>query len=165
MSTNNFSYKNVLVACPDFKIDYDNEFDEYVSNIQEQLKKIGFEACDKWDYDRNYPGKIIASYGLEDGEPCGMIKYLEVVIRSGYYDGCNIDWTSDGEFSSEDESNKKECKKINSLNKKFDIMVKKTEKILRKNGTELLRVGVFSNGEAVYEIKKRNKNKIAKITL
>jgi len=173
MSTNNFSYENILVKTPDFLFggiceeceekgivvdcehiepEFDEFcYDEYVADVQKQLEKIGFESCDKADNDRSYPGTIIASYGQEDD---GFIKYLEVVIRNGYYDGANIDYQIDGEFCPQNEQNKKECAHIDALNRKFDRIVAKTEKILRKNGQELLRVGVFSNGEAVYKLKK-----------
>lgn len=169
MSTNNFKYENVLVVCPDFSFHHDsmlcdcedkNEggvcsregeaegfdefyYNEYVTDVQVKLEKIGFESCDKYDSDRNYSGKIIAKYGLEDRT--GMIKWLEVVIRSGYYDGLNIDYIIDGEF------NEKHAK---SLDTKFEAMIRKTEKILRSCGTEMLKVAQFSNGEAVYQVKK-----------
>lgn len=174
MSTNNFSYENVLIAVPEFTFggiceeceekgivvdcehiepEFDTfAYDEYVKEVQEQLKKIGFEACDKSDNDRNYGGTIIAEWGQEDN--C-FIKYLQVVIKNGYYSGANIDWTSDGDFCPENEQNKKEVAHIKALQNKFDRMVAKTEKILRKNGTELIKVAQFSNGEAIYETKKK----------
>lgn len=173
MSTNNFSFENILIVIPDFGIYHDCEasecfadcnrqdefdmfddfaYDEYIADVQRQLEKIGFESCDKWDDNRNYNGKIIARWGLEDND--GMIKWLEVVIRSGYYSGANIDYTIDGDFGVENEQSKKQRKHWEAMNRKFDRQVEKTEKILRKNGTELLKVGQFSNGEAVYEKKK-----------
>lgn len=173
MSTNNFSYENVLITLPSFNYDYkkpckccdnedceyselDSEFDdfayrEYIKDIQSQLEKIGFILCDKSDNDRNYCGNIIAEWGQEDN--C-FIKYLQVVIRNGYYEGANIDYTIDGDFCP-DEENKKEVRHVQALQKKFDKQVVRLEKILRKNGTELLKVGQFSNGEAVYKLKKQ----------
>lgn len=170
MSTNNFKYDNVLITCPEFCFKHDcvlseceetceregeyEEFDqfaydEYVSDIQSQLSKIGFESCNKWESGRD-GGKIIASWGQEDD--C-FVKYLEVVIRSGYYDGMNIDYTIDGDFCPNEES-KAECRHVNALQKKFDKQVVRLEKILRKNGQELIKVAQFSNGEAVYQLKK-----------
>lgn len=173
MSTNNFSFENILVVLPDFNFYHDCEsgnscdgskdcdkkgecegfddfaYDEYVKDMQDKLEKIGFESCDKWDNDRNYGGKIIAEWGQEDN--C-FIKYLQVVIKSGYYSGANIDWTVDGDFCPDEES-KKEVAHVVVLQKRFDKQVEKLEKILRKNGTELLKVAQFSNGEAVYKKK------------
>ena len=167
MSTNNFKYDNILVVAPDFNlyhqcdeqgdegcekdcesngefIEFDNfAYDCYVKDVQDDLEKIGFETCDKYETGGD-GGKIIASLGVEDST--GMIKYLDVVIRSGYYDGINIDYIINGEFADD-------AKYRKSLDKKFDALVIKTEKILRKNGTEMLKVEQFSNGEAVYKKK------------
>lgn len=176
MSTQNYKYKNVLITLPDFNLYHECdagdevegcpvdcekagefiEFDDfayecYVKDVQDQLEKIGFKSCEKWESGRD-GGKIIAKYGMYDTD--GMIKWLEVVVRSGYYDGANIDYIIDGDFGIEDENNKKQIKHYEAMNRKFDALVKKTEKVLRKNGTELTRVGVFSNGEAIYKIKK-----------
>jgi len=175
MSTNNFKFDNVLIVTPDFNFYHDCEcgndcdgeadctkkgdvdfndfaYNEYVSDVQSQLEKIGFESCDKSDYDRNYSGKIIAKYEMYDTD--GMIKWLEVVIRSGYYDGANIDYIIDGDFGIENEQNKKQIAHYQAMQNKFNRLVDKTEKILRKNCTEMLKVGQFSNGEAVYQLKK-----------
>jgi hypothetical protein len=174
MSTNNFKYDNILIKTPEFVFggicsecekkgvendcehiepEFDNFcYDEYVSDVQSQLEKIGFESCDKYDKDRNYGGKIISRFGMEDTD--GMIVWLEVVIRSGYYSGMNIDYTIDGDFGIENEQNKKQVAHYEAMHRKLDRLVKKTEEILRKNGTELTLVGVFSNGEAVYKLKK-----------
>jgi len=172
MSTQNFKFENVLIKIPDFNMfhecdgmcesdcdraDEQAEFDdfgygEYIADVQSQLQKIGFDSCKKSDNDRNYPGTIISKCGLEDKD--GMIVWLEVVIRSGYYDGGNIDYTIDGDFGIENEQNKKQVAHYEAMHRKLDKLVEKTVKVLRKNGTEMLRVGVFSNGEAVYKLKK-----------
>ena len=177
MSTQNFKFENVLIKTPDFNlyhecdsgddiegcpvdcekagefIEFDDfAFDCYVKEVQDSLEKIGFESCDKSDNDRNYPGKIIAQYGVEDKD--GMIVWVEVVIRSGDYEGANIDYTIDGDFGIENEQNKKQVKHYEAMHRKLDRKCEQLKKLLRKNGTELTRVGVFSNGEAVYKIKK-----------
>lgn len=177
MSTNNFSYENILVVCPDFSFKHDCvasecevekpedcqyfgeseewdefSFDEYVDEMRAELAKIGFEDCDKWENCRD-GGKIISKWGLEDSD--GMIKWLEVVVRSGYYDGQNIDYIIDGDFGLENESNKKQVAHYEAMNRKFDRQVAKLEKVLCKyGGTEMLKVAQFSNGEAVYQLKK-----------
>lgn len=176
MSTNNFKFKNILITLPSFNYDYkkpcnccndedcefaelDSEFDEdayneYVKDLQTQLAKIGFDSCYQLDNDRNYNGTKIARYGLEDND--GMIVWLEVVIRAGYYDGANVDYTIDGDWGGLDEGDytKARAKKYASLHNKLDKQVARLEKILRKNGTEMLKVGQFSNGEAVYKLAK-----------
>lgn len=166
MSTNNFTFDNILIVLPEFNYDYkkpcnccddencefaelDSEFDEqeyreYIKNIQKDLEKIGFDSCDKYS-----DGSVIAKWGLQDND--GMIKWLEVVVRRGYYTGINIDWRFDGDFGIENEQNKKQVVHYEAMNRKFNRQVVKVEKILRKYGVELKKVGQFSNGEAVYK--------------
>ncbi len=162
MSTNNFKFENILIVIPDFTFDEGQEYDtmsydNYVGELFTELQKIGFEECDKWEKDNSYDGHIIAKWGLEDTD--GMIKWLEVVIRNGYYADQNIDYVIDGDFGIENEQNKKQIAHYESMNRKFDRQVKKLEKILRANGEELKKVGNFSNGEAVYEKANKRKNK------
>lgn len=161
MSTNNFKFENILIAVPDFSVIEDGDFigfdtfayDEWQGELQDELIKIGFEDCDKYDGDRNYGGRIISRYGLEDTD--GMIVWLEVVVRDGYYGGQNVDYTIDGDFGIENEQNKKQVAHYEAMHRKLDKMKAKVEKILRNYGTELLKVGQFSNGEAVYELKNK----------
>lgn len=168
MSTNNFKYENILVVIPDFKFDnrclneeceyferegvncehvdtyyeFDTEgYNMYVKDLQEQLQKIRFNSCNRSD---RYEGSIIADWSIEDKN--GNLKTVEVVIRNGYYEGANID------YSIEDDGYYKETK---TREDKIASKVRQLEKILRKNGEEYLKVASFSNGEAVY--KKLNK--------
>lgn len=171
MSTNNFSFNNILVVIPDFNFYHESEgcdcenknedgvckragdyidfdqwgHDNYIEEVQKQLQEIGFDSCDKYENGGSYGGKVIAQYGVED--KTGMIKWLEVVIRSGYYSGANIDYTIDGDFA--------DGIPRTALDKTFNRLVRQTEEILRKNGTEMLKVGQFSNGEAFYELKNK----------
>lgn len=164
MSANNFKFENILVVLPSFNFDYkkpcnccdsedceyaelDSQFDEnayhfWIEDMQEQLEKIGFSSCDRWDRNRNYEGKIIAEWSVYDKND--NRKDIEVVVRSGYYEGANIDYVieDDGYYEETKANEKKIASKINRL-----------EKILRKNGTEMLKVGQFSNGEAIYKLK------------
>lgn len=168
MSTNNFSFENILVVLPDFSFYHESEgcdcedkdekgickmqgeyvgfdqyaYDEWIEDMQSQLEKIGFDSCDRWDRNRNYEGKIIAEWSVYDKNE--NKKSIEVVVRSGYYEGANIDYVieDDGYYEETKANEKKIASKINRL-----------EKILRKNGTEMLKVGQFSNGEAVYKLK------------
>lgn len=170
MSTNNFKFENILVVVPDFRFDnrcmdeecphfeeegvhcehvdtyyeYDIEgYKMWKEDVQEQLEKIGFSSCDRTDSDRNYSGDIIACFTFYDKHD--YFKEIQVVIRNGYYDGMNIDYivSDDGCYE-----------ETKTMKKQVDAKIKKLEKILRKNGTEMLKVGQFSNGEAVYKRKK-----------
>ncbi len=186
MGTNNYSFKNILVVTPDFKFDnrcldeecehfeeegihckhvsdyydYDTEgFNEYVEDIQSQLQKIGFENCDINDGDRNYGGKIISELCLRNKSETSA-RTIEVVIRSGYYSGENIDYTiiEDDDYYGWDYT-KGRAREMKALQNKVDKIIPRLEKILRKNGTELLKVVQFSNGEAVYELKNKKTKK------
>lgn len=155
MGTNNYKWDNILIAIPyfDFIEHGYNEFiyDEYVESIQQQLEKIDFELCDKLENDRYY-SHIIARWGLQDND--GMIKWLEVVVRAGYYNGANIDYIIDGDFGIESEQNSRYIAHYEAMNRKFNKQVSKLEKILRANGKELQQIGTMSNGEGVYKLKK-----------
>lgn len=186
MSTNNFSFENILVVIPDFKFDnrcldeecphfeeegihcehvsdyydYDTEgFKMYIKEVQDQLVKIGFDSCDRYDNDRNYGGNIIAELCLRNNSETST-RTIEVVIRSGYYDGANIDYKiiEDDDYLYEDNT-KGRAREMKALQNKVDKIIPKIKKILRKNGTELLKVGQFSNGEAVYELKNKKAKK------
>lgn len=172
MSTNNFKYENILVVIPDFNFDnrcmnedcehFESEgincehvntyyefntedYNMYVKDLQEQLQKIGFDSCDRNDNDRSYSGQIIAEWSIYDKN--GNIKDIEVVIRSGYYQGANIDYIiTEGDY---------DYTETKTMKKKIEVKIRQLEKILRKNGEEYLKVASFSNGEAFY--KKLNK--------
>lgn len=175
MSTNNFKFENILIVLPDFKLDnrcldeeceffevdleggepkcehvsnyydFDTEgFNMWVSDMKSQLEKIGFEDWDSYDNNRNYNVLTIATWSIEDKN--GNKKEIEVVIRNGYYDGANIDYFINNCDYSYIETQ--------TMKKKIDSKIKQLEKVLRKNGTELLKVGQFNNGEAVYKLKK-----------
>lgn len=158
MSTNNFSYDNILIVLPDFCIyseggeylDYDNfSKDCYIKDIQHYISKIGFSPCDISDNNRYYPGSIIAEYNIEDSQ-YNKYKTIQVVIRSGYYSGENIDYIIEEGYT--------ESKKTKTMDSKTDKKALQLEKILKKyGGEEYLKIAQFSNGEAIYQ-KKIQKN-------
>ena len=171
MSTNNFKFENVLAVVPDFKFDnrcleeecphfeeegnhcehvcdvweYDTEgFDMFIDEVKADLLKAGFEASSGYDTDRNYTANYIAEKTIYNSKDEAYKKIL-VLWRSGYYDGANIDW----EVEDIDEAEETEF-----LKSKVSINERKAKKIILKHCTELLKVGQFSNGEAVYKLKK-----------
>jgi len=124
--------------------EYDTEgYKMWVAEVQEQLEKIGFSSCDRYDNERNYTGQIIADFNVFDTHG-DIYKTIEVVIRNGYYTGSNMDYNIiDGDYQ----------KELKKLDKKIESKCNRLEKVIRKNCTELLKVGQFSNGEAVYKLK------------
>lgn len=171
MSTQNYFYKNILIEIPDFNFDnrcldedcsqfekedgdcehidtyytFDTEaYNMYVQELQEQLEKLNFVSCNQSDNERDYHGTIIAELEIENDQG-ETWRTIQVIIRSAYYSGGNLDY----EVIEHDE----DIIPTKWMQKKLESKITRLEKILRKNGTELLRLGVFSNGEAIYKKK------------
>jgi len=163
MGTNNFYNRNAskIFAC-------DLEGDDSYSFLKEGL----LESLDKYfinqfcqndsfdDNNRNYPGIYI---GNIDYEYRNCLLRIKPVIRSGYYEGCNLDYEieyrSEQDFCEdlEDlkndlEHSKRPFKAVEkSFKKQLKLIVKNLEKVFAENSTALNKVGQFSNGEAIYE--------------
>jgi len=177
MSTNNFKFENILAVIPDFSFDnrcldeecshfeedldggepkcehcdnyyeYDTEgYKMYVEELQGQLSEIGFEDSSGTDDDSSYSGDYVSSFVF--GDDYNSYKTINVILRSGYYEGINLDYEIDDYYDG--------CftkSKIAKMDKQIASKIVKLEKIIRKNCTELLKVGQFSNGEALYKLK------------
>lgn len=180
MSTNNFSFENILVVIPDFNFYHESEgcdcedkdekgvckmqgeyvdfdqygYEEYKNDMQSYLetmkiaKNIYYNNLDKWD---NNNGRIIGEFIINDKNENHFTK-INVVIRNGYYEGANIDYTIDKD---RDYYNYPlSASEMFKLDKQLQVLLKKIEKVLVKyGGEEYLKVGQFSNGEAVYKKK------------
>lgn len=143
MSTCNFAFDNVLVA-----VDCDNwdqiDYDFFIDNLRDHLDSvIDGVTKDTYEGQRSYPGTIIFSvpvYGK-----LGLYREIDVVVRSGYYSGLNLDYIIGDLVDYEDERK--------TLETKVGRVCRKLVKEFKKYGTELKVAGRFSNGEAVYEKK------------
>lgn len=142
MSTNNFSYQNIL-----FVSDIDDEFiyDDTIANIQADIED--FDTMDEHNNNRSYPGKTILEKTITDYGRKSV--KVQIHIISGYYGGFNIDYTVETFFDGyEDDSielSQTELKKIQSFENRL-------KKILKRTGmAELNHIGTASNGEAFYE--------------
>lgn len=146
MSTPNFAFENILITRDHEDVESFEMFDQ--PELQNELAEAFPQGEVSHDFyhdglSRSYGGKEIFKiyFHTKDEE---LYKKITVLYRGGYYSGMNIDYiVSDSEFDP-----------VASLDKKIASSCKKIEKILRKYGTELTHVGTFSNGEAVYELKK-----------
>lgn len=152
MSTNNFSWDNILVVVDTDDWDENGMDCEMLEDdIQYMLLPIkeGYKV-DKWEEGRRGGRKIwavdIARYYKEQGTL--IYKTIYIVLRSGYYSGMNIDYII------EDGEDIDTFKSVRGLEKEVEKMSRKIAKILRRCGTELVQLGSFSNGEAVYQVKK-----------
>jgi len=175
MGTCNFHNKN---ASRIFASECEEEFDyeDLVSNIQCELgAKFGNDFIIEDEYEdglRSFPGKIIGEiqfdskyYELPELE---IIPKVQVIIRSGYYAGVNLDWEMKIETNQYDEfDNIEDIEVINGstgkeyprhtewaknwCNKIIPKAIEKIEKTFEEFTTPLNCIGVFSNGEAIYE--------------
>jgi len=153
MSTNNYYYNNILIVNDDIEgDDFGDMAQDSINYTAEQLNIAipeGFiltKQRQETNYNRNFEGKVIfiIDYFTPNGQ--NAYKQIEVVVRAGYYSGYNYDYNVSDLIDTETE--------YKTIEKEIARDIKKIEKVLRANGTELTKLGTFSNGEAVYKVKK-----------
>ena len=147
MSTNNFAFENILIAIDDSEADLFEELT--LPSIQEDLQNVFKDGYEISEYinDRSYGGRYVFAVPVYT-KGSELYKKIKVYYRGGYYSGANIDYIV-GECELYDE-----VETLETLDAKVERYCKSIEKILRTYGTELLKVAQFSNGEAVYKVKK-----------
>lgn len=177
MSTCNFHNRHAKHI---YAIEIENEFDydDVMHNAQYLLeeavakkKEIIFSRHDEWDNHalRSYDSKIFAEFTYVCPETDASFD-MRMLLTNGYYSGVNLDYYFDCEGSGHsdiaealdeyeyflktyypemEESEVNKLKKVaeNKMNEMTDI----AEAVFAKMSTPLNCVGVFSNGEAVYE--------------
>ena len=161
MSTSNFSNNN---ASKIFAVELADEwsYDDLKENIKCELDLVEDNFIET-NENRSYPSN---SLGYIEKFFNGYSVRLYILIRSGYYSGANLDWElqyrSFGDYYSEYEDLVDEVKGSEfTESEKSDILTKfmvrsgklitKAEKVFESYSTPLNCVGIFSNGEAVYE--------------
>lgn len=159
MATSNFAYKNVLLAQD--TTDFEQwDFDDLKENLINELLAKGFDSESGGNNNRSYYKSYIARYVITENKKRNLT--MTVRIGDGYYSGVNVDYTLketeydsngytnaewDEEYSENVTLNKRESKKV-------EVLERKLIKIALGLGfQELLHVGTFSNGEAVYRLK------------
>ena len=136
-------------------------------------KNINITDEDENDWNRNFPGhKFLRIVADRDFGDVYVSVTVWAVIRSGYYEGANLDWErefSDGydvsdkaDFDFDDVSDmnagmkKIQQAKANAWMEKYsEIIVEGLESVFSKNSRNLEVVGRFSNGETVYRESKQ----------
>jgi len=186
MATRNFYNKNakhIYALIPD-KFTDKFALNFVVDNIEFELDKLkkllnAHEGMEIREYNRNYPEKIIGSFGVEK-YICDIELYINinVIMRAGYYEGANLDydyrfcvnsWDYDNIPDACDEFIHQYFKVYNNAGM-AKIQAKNAEKwfestistaidavkdILKKECSHVLEVAaVFSNGEALYSVVK-----------
>ena len=144
MSTCNFSQPNLskIYAC---ECEEEWDWEDNIENVIYELGKIkGFHMYkeDKWlDNDT----KIIGAFDFEfyDHYYKGWDTIsIYVTVESGYYSGMKFDV---------DFNDLMEIEQTRALEKKIRQKCNAIEKALKTVTTPLVRVAVFSNGDAIYE--------------
>lgn len=145
MSTPNFNKKN---ASKYYAVELQDEYDYDV--LKENLHFEFQDTADFWE--NNGEGKVVAQ----------IVKCFNnweitfnIIIRSGYYDGANLDWDvivkdtrdyTEYYYGDYEEKELPQC-----VNNWITSKIKKVEKIFAQYSTPLVCKGIFSNGEAIYE--------------
>lgn len=153
MSTSNFhnvNAKNVFAV----EIEDEYDFDDLRDNLFHELglELGGYDA----DELRSYPSSVVGNLIVGDVR-------ISVIIRSGYYTGCNLDWAI--QYGDYDDYNDY-CDMINCDDTLTDtekarfklttknvthLLIDKVEKVFTNFSQPLRRVATFSNGETIYE--------------
>lgn len=154
MSTNNFYNKN---ASKIFAIESDND-DQYPDDVMIHDLKLNiiyelpeFVGHDSPESDGNssYGGVVFGIYHLPD-EDSDIEARFELIIRSGYYSGYNLDWNIEvADFRDCGSTSYKEIE--GSFREKIDAKIKEIEEVYAQNSIPLVKVSQLNNGEAVYQ--------------
>jgi hypothetical protein len=176
MSTPNFANRNASKYFV-LEIEDDFEYDMQKEDIQYYLSEHGYEEMDSRPHDdnRSYPSVIIAQKSVEKYFGDFSVEIIiNVLIRSGYYAGVNLDWEIEIETpydkyndeipekdwiidQFEDEGYSRGFGTIQSKNvlnfidKTIIQLSEETEEHLGKLTETYVRTALFSNGEAIYE--------------
>lgn len=146
MSTNNFYKKNAskYYACGN----------EGYQMLENELKDEFSSSVNLWEKDglRSYDGKIVSQITKNIGH---FQIVCDVIIRSGYYAGVNLDWAimiTDENDGMQFEFGYYENKDLPKyMHVSVDNIIKKVEKVFERYSTPLVRTAVLSNGEAIYQ--------------
>jgi hypothetical protein len=178
MATSNFHNVNAthIFAC---SLENEWDYEDLKGNVYYDLKKIeGFNDRTKSDPHelRSFPSDSIGAVSRVTAFPNFTLEVIvTAVARSGYYDGCNLDWhvcyEIDGDDCDGDFEGYIEYALQNSLNEdeytKADVMayamlaennaerlkneiVKEIEQVFKNYSDPLGVTAQFSNGETIY---------------
>lgn len=126
------------------------EYDDLIDNIKSGLKETGeFNLLTKADPNelRSYPSTSIGSLDsyVEDANGNGIYIQITAVVRSGYYDGVNLDWHLHFEEYGET---------IEHLLPQAEVeqnrLIGLVESVFAEYTTPLGVTASFSNGETIY---------------
>jgi hypothetical protein len=149
MATSNFHNVN---ASHIFAVQLEDtyEYDDLIDNVKYSLKETGyFNLLTKSDPNelRSYPSTSIGSLDsyVEDTEGNGIYIQITAVVRSGYYDGVNLDWHLHFEEYGETVEHL-----LPQAEQEQNRLIELVETVFAEFSTPLGVTAQFSNGETIY---------------
>jgi len=150
MATSNFHNVN---ASHIFAVELQDtyEYDDLIDNIQSGLKETGYyNMLTKSDPNelRSFPSTSIGSldnYVESSDDDSGIVVTITAVVRSGYYDGVNLDWHCHFEEYGENIEHL-----LPAAEAEKNRLVELVEYVFSEFSTPLGVTAQFSNGETIY---------------
>jgi hypothetical protein len=149
MATSNFHNVN---ASSIFAVELQDtyEYDDLIDNIQSGLKSTGYyNMLTKSDPNelRSFPSTSIGALDnyVEDANGNGIVVTITAVVRSGYYDGVNLDWHCHLEEYGETIEHL-----LPAAEAEKNRLVEMVEYVFSEFSTPLGVTAQFSNGETIY---------------
>jgi hypothetical protein len=150
MATSNFHNVN---ATNIFAVQLEDEYDyeDLISNLESEFNKHSdYYDCGKTDQHelRSFPSRTLGSFSnsITIGEDEVEV-YVTPVIRSGYYEGCNLDW--DARYYVNGYEDELYCENT-SIEFILNEYVEFIETIYSQYSEPLGVTARFSNGETIY---------------
>ena len=150
MATSNFHNVN---ATHIFAVQLEDEwaYDDLVENLESEFSKHSdYYDCGKSDPNelRSFPSKSLGSLSnsitIEDDE---VEIYVTPVIRSGYYEGCNLDWHVGLYVNGSEDDTYSDDARVSVIANDY---IECIEDIFEQYSQPLGVTARFSNGETIY---------------
>jgi hypothetical protein len=150
MATSNFHNVN---ASHIFAVELQDEYDyqDLVDNLESEFStNIDYSDYSKSDPNelRSFPSKSLGSFNnsIEIGEDEVEV-YVTPVIRSGYYEGCNLDWHVRYYVNGSEDDTYESHPRVQTL---VEVYTNFIENVYEQYSQPLGVTARFSNGETIY---------------
>jgi hypothetical protein len=150
MATSNFHNVN---ASHIFAVELQDEWEyqDLVSNLESEFNtNLDYSDYSKSDPNelRSFPSKSVGSFSnsIEIGEDEVEV-YVTPVIRSGYYEGCNLDWHVRYYVNGSEDETYESHPNVQTL---VSVYVNFIENVYEQYSQPLGVTARFSNGETIY---------------
>jgi hypothetical protein len=150
MATSNFHNVN---ASHIFAVELQDEWEyqDLISNLESEFNtNLDYSDYSKSDPNelRSFPSKSVGSFSnsIEIGEDEVEV-YVTPVIRSGYYEGCNLDWHVRYYVNGSEDETYESHPNIQTL---VSVYVNFIENVYEQYSQPLGVTARFSNGETIY---------------